>query len=84
MQVIVSSIVKECVFPNMKTLPIGWENANDEQRSSHGMFMGLIEPPNGRSMEEYWEETVRDAVNYKYRQLKHQALNKLKKKVCGE
>ena len=46
--------------------------------------MGLIEPPNGLSKEEYWEETVRETVNYKFGQLKRQASNKVKKRVCGE
>ena len=57
-QEVVSSIVKECVFPNMETRPIGWEDANDKQCSIYGMIMGLIEPLNGRSREEYWEEIV--------------------------
>ena len=83
-QEVVSSIVKECVFPNMKTLPMGWEHPNDEPRSIYGMIMSLVTPPNGESKEKYWEDTVRESVNYKFGQLKRQGSNKIRDKMYGE
>lgn len=83
-QEVVSSIVKECVFPNMKTLPMGWEHPNDEPRSIYGMIMTLVTPPNGESKEKYWEDTVRESVNYKFGQLKRQGSNKIRDKMYGE
>ena len=83
-QEVVSSIVKECVFPNMKTLPMGWEHPNYEPRSIYGMIMTLVTPPNGESKEKYWEDTVRESVNYKFGQLKRQGSNKIRDKMYGE
>ena len=83
-QEIVSTVVKEVLFLNMKTLPAGWENENDEPTSVYELIMGLIDPPHGLSKEGYWEETVREAVNYKFGQLKRQASIKVKKRVCVE
>lgn len=83
-QEVVSTIVKEVLFPNMKDMPAGWEEYDEDPDTICGMIMGRIIVPDGKSKEEYWLETVREAVNYKFGQLKRQASNKLKKKVSGE
>ena len=81
---VVSTVVKEVLFPNMKDLPAGWEEFNEDENTACGLIMKMIDPPSGKSKEEYWLETVRESVNYKFGQLKRQASNKLKKVVSCE
>ena len=83
-QEVVSTVVKEVLFPNMKDMPAGWEEYDEDPDTICGLLMSMIEPPDGKSKEDYWLETVREAVNYKFGQLKRQASNKLKKVVCCE
>ena len=78
------TVVKEVLFPNMKDLPAGWEEFNEDANTVCGLIMKMIDPPSGKSKEEYWLETVRESVNYKFGQLKRQASNKLKKVVSCE
>ena len=83
-QEVVSTVVKEVLFPNMKDLPAGWEEFNEDENTACGLIMKMINPPSGKSKEEYWLEIVRESVNYKFGQFKRQASNKLKRVVNCE
>ena len=83
-QEVVNCVMKDCVFPYQKFLPIGWEVYDRSSEDSIcSMIMGAVVKPGDLSDEDYWAKLKRPA-NYKVGTLKQQARKKIQNTLEGK